>query len=269
MSAERSRTRSARLGMSAGLLLLTACVQTQAAPDTLEQRLGRLERLVDSGVLRDLLDRVEASEREIRELRDQVERLTHELERERLRQRDLYRDLDRRVQTLEGGPAAGAAGAGSAPPPERPAQPPSSQAAPPASEAPSPSAPPQPGDEMQAYRHARNLLLEERRPDAAIAAFQRFLQTHPESRYRPNALYWMAEAYYGKGDYARALEGFQRLLERFPNSDKAADARLKLGYTHFALGNRAQARKVLQEVVNRYPNSSVARLAEQKLRQLQ
>ncbi len=260
---------AAVLGAAAGLLFCLLPTVPASAAGTMEQRLARLERLLDSGVLRDLLDRVEANERELRELRDQVERLTHQLDRERLRQRDLYRDLDRRVQALEGGapamPQAGAStpaevsepGAATTPQPLRPAAP----QAPPVAAAP-------PQDEMQAYRQARDLLLEERRPDAAIAAFERFLQNHPQSRYRANALYWMAEAYYGKGDYERALQGFQQLIEQFPASDKAADAKLKLGYTYIALGRRDEALRVLQEVVDQYPASSVARLARQKLRQL-
>ncbi len=240
----------------AGLfVLVTAAPLPAASGGSIEQRLQRIERLVDSGVLRDLLDRAQANEREIRALRDQVERLAHELERERLRQRDLHRDLDRRVQRLEGAAA--------------PINVLPSPAATPADTSPATRlTPAQPTDEVQAYRQARNLLLEDRQPSAAIAAFERFLQTYPRSRYRANALYWMAEAHYGQGDYARALEGFRDLIAQFPTSDKAADAKLKLGYTYLALGDRTQARKVLEEVVAQYPNSSVARLARQKLRQL-
>lgn len=242
-----------------------------AEADTLEHRLTRIERLIDSGVLRDLLERMEANERELRDLRDQVERLGHELERERLRQRDLYRDLDRRVQALEGtaprgaSPQAAPPSAAPAPAGEPPAPPAQTTAMQP-SDGSTPAV--QAAEEVQAYRQARNLLLEERRPEAAIAAFQRFLEDHPQSRYRPNALYWMAEAYYGKRDYQRALRGFQHLIDRFPDSDKAPDARLKLGYTLISLGRLEEARTVLQEIVDRYPGTSVARLAAQKLRQL-
>jgi tol-pal system protein YbgF len=245
------------------VLLWTAPALPQAA--SVEQRLARVERLLDSGVLRDLLDRVEANERELRDLRDQVERLTHELERERLRQRDLYRDLDRRVLRIEGGKPSVPETAGTATPPETDANAGLRPAAPPV---PAPPAAAASSDEGQAYRQARNLLLEERRPDAAIAAFERFLREHPESRYRANALYWLAEAHYGKGDYEGALRGFQALIGQYPDSDKAADAKLKLGYTFLALGRREEARRILQEVVEQHPDSSVARLARQKLRQL-
>ena len=67
----------------------------------LEQRLVRLERLLNSQGLLDLLQQVEALQTEIGRLRGMVEVQNHELSQMKEQQRNLFTDVDRRMQRLE------------------------------------------------------------------------------------------------------------------------------------------------------------------------
>ncbi|MEA3412062.1 MAG: tol-pal system protein YbgF [Pseudomonadota bacterium] len=219
-------------------------------------------------LLRDMLERLDRMGRELRELRDENEKMRHELDTVLNRQRQNYLDIDRRLYELEqSGGASGPSdpldtgtveaefGTGDAGPddPETTGAQPSPEAT---------------ATEAAEYQAARRLLLSGGRQEETIDAFSRFLRDHPDSVYAANAQYWLAEAYYGAGDYPQALAAFSEVVARYPDSAKVADARLKTGYTYSAMERREEAEKALSDVIRDFPNTGVARLAEQKLRSL-
>jgi len=67
----------------------------------LNQRIIRLERVLDNSVLIDMVQRIEALQTEVRQLRGELEQKTNSLESMRERQRKLYLDTDGRLQALE------------------------------------------------------------------------------------------------------------------------------------------------------------------------
>jgi TolA-binding protein len=82
-------------------LLLLAFLPTvsQAANGlTTEQRLEKLERRV--GLVTDLTLRLDAVQRENRELRGEIETLQHQLEQLKRKQRDIYLDIDQRLSGM-------------------------------------------------------------------------------------------------------------------------------------------------------------------------
>ncbi|HSH30950.1 MAG TPA: tol-pal system protein YbgF [Thiohalobacter sp.] len=247
--------------------MLAAAPAAQARDGDLDQRVQRLEQLMQSRGLMEMLTRLEQLQREVQELRGQVEVQGHTLEQLKKRQRDLYMDVDRRLQQLESGaPAAGAAG-GVVGAPDRPPQ---------------PSAASQPGatgdadavtdaaagaDQRQQYQQALDILREGRYMQAA-EAFSGFLQAHPDSAYAANAQYWLAEAYYVTRQFPRALEEFRRVVEAYSDSNKVADARLKIGFIHYEMEDWQAARQALETVIRDFPGTTAARLAEERLARL-
>jgi tol-pal system protein YbgF len=223
-------------------------VVTQHQLQVVETRLERVERLMDSGVLTDMLQRIDALQTEVRMLRGQVDQLDHDLQNLQTRQRDQFRTLDERLTRLEGGALQGQAAA--------PGPPSAGVEALPAA------------DEQEAYQAAFDRLMSGDH-EAAIQQLEAFMDRFSDGIYAPNALYWLAEARYARGDYEGALAGFQVVQERFPDSDKAADALLKTGYAHFELGNAEAARVVLRQVVAEHPGTTLARLAQDRLRRLE
>ena len=223
-------------------------VATQHQLQMLEMRVERVERLLDSGVLTDMLRSVDDLQAEVRQLRGQVEQLENDLRNVRARQRDQFRNLDERLGLVEGG-----AFEARAPVPEPLRE----------FDEPLPDA-----DEQSAYEAAFDRLMGGDY-DAAILQLERFMERHPDGVYSANALYWLAEAKYASRDYEGALLDFEAVRSRFPDSDKAADALLKIGYSHFELGNLDEARAALERVVQDHTGTTLSRLAQDRLRRLE
>lgn len=254
--------------------------QKPAVPDT-EERLSRLERLLDSQVLVDMVTRLDALQQEIQALRGQIEQQGHTVDGLRRRQRELYLDVDRRLSRMEReGPAGTLGGPATAPPPatameaepvqpQIPAMEPRSPemvatSRPPVPSATAPVAPvpegPSPAElaaERDAYQAAFDLL-RELRYDQATAAFQSFLERYPNGRYGHIAQYWLGEANYAQRNFEQAIANYQRLINSYPESPKVAEAMLKIGYSRYELGQKEEAGKVLQELERRYPGTTEA-----------
>lgn len=225
----------------------------------IDTRLSRVERLLESQSLVDMLTRLDKLQGEVRELRGEVELLNHEFDDLKRRQKDLYLDMDRRLRKLEVGsvPVPPAALPPAATPGTTAAQP---ETPPPAAAAPT-------AGEEAAYQKAFNLLKEGRYPQAETA-FRDFLKTYPTGAYSDNAQYWLAETKYVTKQFNEALTEFQKVVNQYPNSAKVADAKLKLGFIHYELGQWDAAKQALTEVINGYPKSTAANLAEKRLQRM-
>ncbi len=276
-------------------------------PSNVDQRLNKVERLLESQGLLDMLSQLESLQKEMQRLRGEIEVQTHTLEQIKQRQRDLYVDLDKRLQRTEAlgvagttpsppGPSTGSRSAASPPveviPPTESAasqRPPAGQpgAAPltvevakrPPAEAPKPSAtaPAQTepaaavGDDPAAARAAYQrafTLLKQGRYEQAVTAFNEFLATYPNSSYADNAQYWLAESYYVLRRFEQAIVEYQKLVANYPNSQKLTHSMLKIGYSYYELGQMDQARTVLEDLKTRYPGTTAARLAEERLQRM-
>jgi tol-pal system protein YbgF len=123
------------------------------------------------------------------------------------------------------------------------------------------------GDPDQAYSAAFNAL-KTGKYDDAIAQFNNFLVTYPDSPRADSAQYWLGEAYYVNKQYDPAIIEYQKLVAAYPGSQKVSQAMLKIGFCQQELGQSDQARITLQEVVQRYPGTTSARMAEDRLQRM-
>jgi tol-pal system protein YbgF len=228
----------------------------------------------------EILYRLDQLEKEIRQLRGDMEVVNHELSGIKRRQRELYLDIDRRLSDLElasgrsgnikdtgAGNQAQMPGQTSS---QMPGQTQQQQAAAGTASPVMPGDKPQPPtrEEKDAYRMAFNLL-KEGRYDRSIRAFSSFLAGYPNSTYADNAQYWLGEANYVSRKYSAAVKEFGKVVSNFPDSTKAPDAMLKLGFTHYELKQWDKAREMLNAVMQKYPKSSAAKLAETRLKRMQ
>lgn len=104
--------------------------------------------------------------------------------------------------------------------------------------------------------------------DLAIAGFQDFLKSSPNSNLADNAAYWIAESLFSQKKYRDAIEQFDNVVTRYPRSDKVPGSLLKKGYAYISIGERSQGVVQLQYVVHEHPTSQEAALARQRLKQL-
>jgi tol-pal system protein YbgF len=236
----------------------------------LEARMIRIEKIVNNQSLIELANQLDQLRSETTALRGDIEQLRHDTDGAASRQKELYVDVDKRLQSLE----QAERGAAFAPPPQTPSSPPASSAPPPRS-APATAAvggavaaAPKPGvSDKQAYQTAFDLL-QARKYDEAAKAFTQFLSGYASSPLADNAQYWLAQSHYVQRQFNVALPEFQKVIDKYPQSSKLPDALLKVGYCQSELGNKSAARTALQQVMRQFPDTTAARLATQQLEKL-
>lgn len=253
-------------------LLLPFSLAAQQAGG-LEQRIQVLER--QTRAMSDLVLRMDTLMREMQQLRGEVEVQSHAMDALKERQRDLYLDLDKRLNDLRNN------GGGSSQAPVSNSQPVASAATADTGVAASsistsgaegkrvPVVTPDlplgdPAQEDERYRDAFNLLRDGEYEKAA-AALRAFLVQYPDSERADNAQYWLGEAGYVTKQFDQSLADFTTLIEQFPQSGKIGDALLKMGYIQYESKAYDQARALLQRVTSEFANTTAARLAQQQL----
>lgn len=187
---------------------------------------------------------------EVNELRGITELHTYQLSQVLDRQRELYQELDRRVsEALKPAnqmPAASAASTGNV------------------------------GNvnysnnltENEAYDHAVNMVLKDKRYEQAIPEFEAFNKKYPNSSYAANAHYWLGQLLFNKGELTKARQEFDIVVSDHPESSKRSEAMLKLAMVEQKENNLAKAIAVYKKLIAEYPNSSAAKLAKPRLNSL-
>ncbi len=201
-----------------------------------------------------MYNRLEELQREVQQMRGQIEEQNYLIETLKKRQRDLYLDTDRRIVQLEAGkkvlPSIGQV-TSALPQNGLPAQTVQSSMV-------------TAGQDKLAYDQAFSSL-KSGRYQQSITDFAEFVSSFPTSIYIPNALYWLGEASYVNRDFKRAFDEFSKVLSQYPAHSKAKDAMLKVGFIQYENKQWQQARVTLEKVTVSYPGTTVASLAKKRL----
>jgi len=205
-----------------------------------------------------MYNRIEQLQREVQQMRGQIEEQNYLIETLKKRQRDLYLDTDRRIVQLESGKTSLAVtgqtspsmqgGGSSVQSPQRLAIQPKVTGA----------------QDKLAYDKAFSSL-KSGRYQQSITDFSEFVTSFPNSIYIPNALYWLGEASYVNRDFKRALDEFTKVVSQYSTHSKAKDAMLKVGFIQYENKQWQQARETLEKVTASYPGTTVASLAKKRL----
>ncbi len=278
-----------------GLLCLTVlsaplgAAPKKPTPLSTEQRVQLLERKLKA--MSRLVMQLDALQREVQQLRGEVEVQNHAMDALKKRQRDLYLDVDQRLNQLSHGSAAPAPApvTDTTPPADAvmttdstPAAAPIAPAAPSTAVSPSPapvvarpapvtavdSSPIDPVAEEKAYKAAFEMLMQRRYEDAR-GAFTQFLGQYPNGGYADNAQYWLAEASYVTRNFDAALIEFQAVIQNHPTSTKVPDALLKSSFIYYEKKQWVEARQTLEMLIKQHPDSTASRLATQRLQRMQ
>jgi len=243
---------------------LSGCASTPPEEDPvqiklkdLDTRLERIERVMANQSLLDFSNQLESLRGDVRAVHNDVDQMNNAIEASRKQQRDMYADLDQRLKNLESR-GSGASGT---------AAPPAVAGAAAGAAAPATSNAPDAGDDKAIYQAAFTLL-KDGQYDRAIAGFQKFLATYPDSSLADNGQYWLGEAFYVNKSYPEAQSAFQRVIDKYPQSRKISDALLKIGYCRYEMKQWDSARQVLGQVVARFSDTPAGRLAQQRLEKM-
>lgn len=213
----------------------------------------------DTRALLDMFASLESLRLEISTLRGAIEVQAHNIERLQQKQRELYLDIDRRLQRLEAQPAGATAGLdsgagglnaadaalsaeaapeaapGAAPPPARPEAALATSAAPeraqpPANPAAAPPPVTTPGQQAGAERPPPD-------PVRARAGYQRAFQLLKGAQ------------------YSQALAAFTQFLADYPDSAFSDNAQYWLAETHYVMRDYVAAIEAYQALLGAYPDS--------------
>lgn len=238
---------------------------------SVEDRLNRMERLVNSKGLVDIMVRVESMQSELQRLLGDIELQKHSLDEIKKRQRDLYIDIDRRLLQIERRSGSRTmSDPVSKPVAETPEVKENTTTS---SVVTSPKVNVAPKEiknkegEQVAYQKAFDLL-RALRYEKATQAFREFLTNYPDGRYAHIAQYWLAETSYHTRKYDIAVVDYQTLIDQYPNSPKRADALLKIGYSQFELKSFSKAKAVLDQLTASFPGTTEAGQAENLLQKI-
>ena len=256
--------------------------QLQIQVGALEQRIGKLETLLQNQGLLAMLKEVEALKEEVAKLKGQTEVNTYQLESQGKRQTDLYQDLDHRLSDLTNRPAPAPAPVKQAEAPEPVV--PTATSQPAAQSIPGPHSPEQPVSNTTSSSRpeaaAPDPLAESKQYEAAlnqfraanyvgsIAGFKNFTKTYPGSTLASNAQYWIGSCYYAQRDYNRAIIELNEVLLKYPKADKVPAALIMLADAFADSGDKIDARLILQKLISDYPKSEEAERGRQKLQAL-
>ncbi|MRJ41211.1 MULTISPECIES: tol-pal system protein YbgF [Idiomarina] len=234
-------------------LLIPGVLHAQAPVSKLgsgsvEERLAQLERVMDArnAAQMALLDQMGQLQDEVANLRGTTEEHAYQIEQILQRQREIYQEIDRRLATN--------------PQPVPVASDTNATANSGASASYSSNL-----SENEAYEQAIQLVLRDKRYDAAVPAFNAFIENFPQSSYVPNAHYWLGQLLFAESNYDQAKVHFATVMNDFKDSNKRGDCILKLGIIAQQQDDTAAARQYYNQVMQEYPSSTEAGLAKKRL----
>ena len=89
----------------------------------------------------------------------------------------------------------------------------------------------------------------------ALAGFNELLLLDVHHDLSDNAQYWIAEIFYNKKEYKRAISEFMHVFD-FPETNKADHALFKLGLCYINIGDEQKAKDLFYQHMSEYPNSN-------------
>lgn len=102
----------------------------------------------------------------------------------------------------------------------------------------------------------------------ARAGFDDFVNKYPQSPNRPNALFWLGNAYFALGDYARSTQTLKSIVDAYPTHPRAPEALLSIATNQITQRQTSAARKTLQQILTQYGSSPSAQSAQEQLNKL-
>ena len=260
-----------------GLLAHDAAAQSRGSVlsriDELEDRLQRLETTAPANPNTTTSPAPSASggqaqiaissfQEELRQLRGDIEELSHTQRRQSEQIEQLSREIDLRFSQMT--PASA----------EMPVSPPEAPVAPPetpvlgTTQTTPAEAPAEPTDESddnsaappgEAYKAAFETL---NSGDYAAAEqlFGAFINRYPEHSLIGNAHYWLGETYYVQERFETAADEFRKGFQAMPQGPKAPDNLLRLGMTLGVLERKDEACIIFKQLTQKYADQSKAAL---------
>ena len=190
-----------------------------------------------------LYQKISELEKEVAELRNQLEENSILMERSLELQQQRYLDLDSRILDLS---TQGKKGLSEGPKEDQAIK-------------------DEQEEEKLLYKDALELF-EASRYAEALKIFSQVIITYPEGTYTPEAYFWSGELFLAQEFYEDAKISYTEVFEQFPNHPRAADSLYKLGEIQRVESNFIDALNYFERVVSLFPDSGAAQLSKKSLK---
>lgn len=226
----------------------------------LTEQLNTLSRKLDSRnkAQVNIQRQLDSLHTEVNELRGVTELHSHQLSEVLARQREIYQEIDRRVNevielTAKTPPSASNINTGVSVV---------------ADSSVSTTSYSDNLTENESYDRALNLVLKDKSYKQAIIEFEAFNKSFPDSSYAPNAHYWLGQLLFNQGELDQANQAFDVVVTKHKASTKRPDALLKLAMIAQKQNNSQKAITIYQQLLKEYPDSTAGKLAKPRLSSL-
>ena len=115
------------------------------------------------------------------------------------------------------------------------------------------------------YRNALELF-EESRYAEALEKFSEIIISYPNGTYTPDAYFWSGELFLAQELFEDAKISYEEVSEQFPSHIRAADSLYKLGEIYRIESNFEKASIFYNEVISIFPDSGAAQLSKKSLK---
>ena len=120
-------------------------------------------------------------------------------------------------------------------------------------------------EEKLLYRNALELF-EASRYAEALEVFSEVIITYPDGIYTPDAYFWSGELFLAQELYEDAKLSYAEVFEQFPNHMRSADSLYKLGEIQRIDSEFIEAIKYFERVVSLFPESGAAQLSKKSIK---
>ena len=120
-------------------------------------------------------------------------------------------------------------------------------------------------EEKLLYKNALELF-EASRYAEALEVFSEVIITYPDGIYTPDAYFWSGELFLAQELYEDAKLSYAEVFEQFPNHMRSADSLYKLGEIQRIDSEFIEAIKYFERVVSLFPESGAAQLSKKSIK---
>lgn len=101
--------------------------------------------------------------------------------------------------------------------------------------------------------------------DKALETLNEYLEIYYNGTHRHEAYRTIAEIYFNKLEYLKAIEHYRALYEEFSNTESGVEAYYNIGVCNIKMGNEKKAAEIFTEILERHQDSAYRQQAELQL----
>ena len=120
-------------------------------------------------------------------------------------------------------------------------------------------------EEKLLYKNALELF-EASRYAEALEIFSEVIISYPDGIYTPDAYFWSGELFLTQGLYEDAKLSYAKVFEQFPDHARSADSLYKLGEIYRIDSDLIEATNYYERVISLFPDSGAAQLSKKSIK---